>query len=317
MNLRTCWRLVLGTLLTISALASVSPATAQETQEVRVHSILQDGNPYYDACYQLFDFSNIGCDENGDGIVTFQDVPVGEYVLMQTADIPYMMAGPVAGQGIEVEVRSGNVNDLTVMLLAANPTTDVSLITRYPADGTLVTGVCYELVGYSNIGCDENGDGQVDFADIPYGTYTVRQTTPPAGYPAMDDYQISLSPIAQPGVGPAKIHLIQAKTQGSATTGQVSVVLLKSGPTGRAEDPQNCVQIPGLTNVGCDDAITDGQIDFVDVDVSNPNLLKPVVTQTGCGYVTTSGIQPVAMVQYGPNTWVVVIYLDTDPHTAC
>lgn len=34
--------------------------------------------------------------------------------------------------------------------------------------------MCFQLVDYSNVGCDENKDGVVIFQDIPYGTYTLR-----------------------------------------------------------------------------------------------------------------------------------------------
>ena len=46
--------------------------------------------------------------------------------------------------------------------------TDISLITRDPETGKVLPGACYELVGYSNVGCDEDANGTVDFAAIPY-----------------------------------------------------------------------------------------------------------------------------------------------------
>ncbi|CAN0463523.1 unnamed protein product, partial [Phaeothamnion confervicola] len=65
-------------------------------------------------------------------------------------------------------------------------------ITRDPKDGHLLTGTCYVLVDYSNEGCDENGDGQVAFATIPPGTYTVHQTQTPNGYPTINDFAITV-----------------------------------------------------------------------------------------------------------------------------
>jgi hypothetical protein len=69
---------------------------------------------------------------------------------------------------------------------------DVAIATM--ENGQSATGACYVLLDYSNEGCDENGDGQVTFDDIPFGTYTVQQTRTPAGYPTINDYTINVEP---------------------------------------------------------------------------------------------------------------------------
>jgi hypothetical protein len=38
------------------------------------------------------------------------------------------------------------------------------------------------LVDFSNEGCDLNGDGQIDFQDVPVGEYTIEATSLPKGY---------------------------------------------------------------------------------------------------------------------------------------
>jgi hypothetical protein len=43
-------------------------------------------------------------------------------------------------------------------------------------------GACYIISPYSNEGCDENGDGQVTFQDIPHGRYVLVETQAPDGY---------------------------------------------------------------------------------------------------------------------------------------
>lgn len=292
-------------------LVATNTASAQSGQEVRVRTTLQDGTPYYDACYQLVDFSNIGCDENRDGVVTFADVPPGDYLLVQTADIPYAMVSPVARSGMEITVYDNDNNDVGVMLMEGTTSTDVSLITRDPDSGKLLPGACYELVGYSNIGCDENKDGSVDFADIPYGTYTVHQTTAPQGYQVMGDYDISVEPVVLPGYGSAKITLVQAPTQGDATRGQVSVVFLDFAGQERVASAENCVSIQNLSESGCDIEAADGQVDFVDVTIADPNALIPKADSLVCPYV--AGVNPeqkYTRVQYGANTWVVVMSIE-------
>ena len=147
-----------------------------------------DDASYYDACYMLLGYSQIGCDENRDGYVLFEDVDYGTYTVRQMADIT-----PYAINDFAIEFNATTDNVFYAFLERdPNPvwTSDVHLITRDPKDGALLRGACYELVGYSNIGCDENNDGQVTFDDIPLGDYTLHQVTPPAGYTRIDDYTL-------------------------------------------------------------------------------------------------------------------------------
>ena len=48
--------------------------------------------------------------------------------------------------------------------------------------GVSITDACFVLQNYSNEGCDENGDGQISFAAVPPGQYTIVQTQSAAGY---------------------------------------------------------------------------------------------------------------------------------------
>ena len=70
-------------------------------------------------------------------------------------------------------------------------TRDIALVTRDPDNGHLVGG-CYILLEYGNAACDENGDGQITYADVPVGVYTVHQTQTPSGYPPVADFQIKV-----------------------------------------------------------------------------------------------------------------------------
>lgn len=65
-----------------------SEVDAQQTQTSDVAIVAtENGAPVYDACFVLVNFSLVGCDDNGDGKVTFQDVPLGAYTVRQTADL--------------------------------------------------------------------------------------------------------------------------------------------------------------------------------------------------------------------------------------
>ncbi|MGN6030300.1 MAG: MSCRAMM family protein [Thermomicrobiales bacterium] len=233
---------------------------------------LEGGQPAYDACYILVGYGNEGCDENGDGKITFEDVPLGTYTVRQTADL-----GP--GRAVsDFTIRvTGNASSdgwerFTATIVSTRASggqqsasaKDISLITRDP-DGALLTGTCYVLVDASNVGCDENGDGQVTFADMEPGTYTVHQTTAPAGYQPVSDFRITIDD-AFPAV-PVGYLVKQAPRQNTARTRNVSVVFVDSRTYTKVDPSPICMQLVGASNVGCDEDLVDGQIDFLDVPV--------------------------------------------------
>lgn len=235
---------------------------------------MENGLPAYDACYVLIGFSNEGCDDNQDGQVTFLDVPFGTYTVRQTADL-----GPnrsVADFTIEVSdsgLKSGWLTFTAAVTSQAvadeDKPIDIALITRDIDDGHLLAGACYVLVDFSNEGCDENNDGQVTFAQIPPGTYTVRQTTTPAGYPTIKDYEIEVSPLGRLPNGeamqiPLGFVVKQAPEQNAEDTRNVSLVLIDSRTNERLVSGI-CVQFVDASNVACDEDLRDGQIDFLDV----------------------------------------------------
>jgi hypothetical protein len=239
-------------------------ATGQ-TSDVAI-ATMDTGSAATDVCYVLVDFSNIGCDENKDGAVTFRDVPLGTYTVHQTADLGPGRYVPDTTITVTGSLKHGwetfTLFVETTVDSAPSGSVDIALITRDPDDGGLLTGTCYVLVDYSNVGCDENGDGQVTFADIPAGTYTVRQIRTPAGYPTINDFTIDVQPHYD-GV-PLGYIVKQSPKQNARNTRNVSVVLIDSR-THEKLVSDICVQFIDASNVGCDEDLRDGQIDFLDV----------------------------------------------------
>lgn len=156
-----------------------SALAAGSAKDVYVGSF--DGNALVPgACLQLVPFSNVGCDQNGDGYVWFQAIPVGTYTI-EYVSVPYGYALP-APEPLTVYRNSQTIVTTGIPLEQSGATAaDVSIVYFDSETGELLTGACFSLRGYSNVGCDENGDGQVDFADIPYGTYVVDVERYPAG----------------------------------------------------------------------------------------------------------------------------------------
>ena len=264
--------------------AVVTTSGTGRAVDVAIFTTDGNGRPAYDACYVLVGYSEEGCDENGDGRVMFDAIPVGTYTVHQTADL-----GPnrhVPDFTIEV---TGNVSSAGYQAFRATlqhapggstpgELIDIALITRDPDTGDLLTGTCYVLVDYSNEGCDENGDGQVTFDDVPAGTYTVHQTQAPAGYPAINDYDINVWPLGDLPDGrvlslPLGFVVRQAPEQNAPGTLNVSVILIDYA-TGEKLSAGVCVELVGGSEVGCDDDLPDGQIDFLDVPPGGPYELR-------------------------------------------
>lgn len=181
---------------------------------------------------------------------------------------------PVDGTGTVNTSSTSDPGTTTTTTSSSSETSDIALITRDPADGRLLTGACYELVNFSNQGCDENSDGQVTFADIPFGTYTVRQTVAPGGYSTINEYQITVGGTGAPSSDvPLGFVVRQAPQQNAPNTRHVSVVFLDTS-TGQRMIPGGCVQLVGVSLMGCDEDLVDGQVDFLDVPAGGPYELS-------------------------------------------
>lgn len=163
---------------------------------------------------------------------------------------------------------AAHASPLTAQPAEADPV-DISLITRAPEDGSLLTGSCYQLVDYSNEGCDDDSDGKVSFEQVPPGAYTVRQTVAPEGFDAINELEIQVE-APYPG-GSMGFIVKQAPEQNTEDTRNFSIILIDAA-TGERLVSDICVQLPGASNVGCDDDLADGQIDFLDVPAGVWNL---------------------------------------------
>ncbi len=268
--------------VTSSSNSSQSPGRGR-TSDIAIVTT-QGGNSVYDACYVLVDYSEVGCDDNGDGKITFWDIPLGRYIVRQVADL-----GP--GRNVpEFEIRVTGSPDstgferffATVITSAASsagsssvspPSTasgsfDIALITREPSRGNLLYDACYQLLGYSNIGCDDNGDGQITFVGLPPGAYTVHQTQTPSGYPTANDFDIVVG--NHYGV-PLGYVVKQAAWQNVAGARTVSVVFVDS-QTSTKLLTTICAQFIGGSDAACDNNLGDGQIDFIDVAMGTYQL---------------------------------------------
>jgi uncharacterized surface anchored protein len=136
------------------------------------------------SCYVILDASIEGCDENSDGQVDFRDVVPGTYTVHQTK-------APSGFNRIDdFDIQISEFDPTQSILIKQSKTQyakgfrNVSVAVYDINTGTRVTGpdVCVQLVDFSNVGCDLNSDGQIDFQDVPVGTYVIDAISLPNGY---------------------------------------------------------------------------------------------------------------------------------------
>lgn len=122
---------------------------------------------------------------NGDGWVDFRGVATGTYTVTETrAPAGYakvtdftIVVSPVGDR--QFTVRHGATSASQV---PGSELVDVAVVSVDADTGQRLTGACYVISPWSNEGCDENGDGQVDFKGIPHGRYALIETRTPPGY---------------------------------------------------------------------------------------------------------------------------------------
>ena len=259
----------------IDVVMARSPVGSPPTADIAIRAVDPlDGGAFPGGCVILHGGSLEGCDENGDARIDFADVPIGTYLLEET--VTPEGAFPLGRQWIVV-LSDGVITVLRPMT-GAYPDAgrvSVALVTRDPRSGDLLAGACYIIEGASVEGCDENGDGQVDFADVPPGIFTVRQTRAPAGHAPVNDFRISVV-----ALDPEQSLVVrQAPTQHDAGHRNVSVVFYDT-ETGQRLRGGTCLEIVGASLEGCDEN-ADGQVDFLDVAVGS----YPVaITRVPAGY---------------------------------
>jgi uncharacterized surface anchored protein len=232
---------------------------------------IQTNDPVSGGCFILHGGSLEGCDENSDARVTFDGVAAGTYLLSQTVASPgYLLRAPtwivVSANGL---IRVGVAPRVPAPPASAD-LPDVSIVTR-DGEGTLLMGACYLIVNASIEGCDENGDGQVDYRDVRPGTWTVTQTRAPGNFAPVDDFQITITP-----------EEIQSFTVNQAGWGPDSTIvslIAIDADTGRRIGSVDVCFIGSIE--GCD-LNRDGQVDYFGI---RPGRYSIEITSAPDGYL--------------------------------
>src|SRR3954454_19436154 len=147
-------RFVLTTCLAIALLSGFAGSIrAQTGVDVYLRPVdANTGDSITDACFVLQNFSNEGCDENGDGVIKFADVPPGTYTVMQTQSA----GGYTDTDPVSITVADGaSPQQFVIDLTATESGGAVGTVTVFlkPVDittGESVTSSCFVLKNFSN-----------------------------------------------------------------------------------------------------------------------------------------------------------------------
>ena len=276
----------------------------------------QDGQSIDGLCVTLTDAGNTVvaeiCDDSdadGDdssGVVRFDGVPVGNYVVTQSGELPddLILATNVPPSAVVQVVADDTVTVTLVVRVTAPEDRDVSVIVSY-TDGTgrLIGGASFSLDGTEVVdGGETDSDGtigRIRFDGIAAGTYTIEQTEAPSGYQLSDPVEITVDagtplvvtvPVRAVPVPDLSGNLVveTVDAEGAALPGACYVIDRAGTTSARVCDGN--------------DGDRDGTVSFDDVEPGNV-LLRQL--QTPLGY-TSAGSRDV-MIVGGETTTIEVV----------
>ena len=184
----------------VREVAFTNQAVPEQTATLDVETVDSEGTLLLGACYEILRGNSAleACDVDSgeDGITRFAGIASGSYVVRQVQPPPggYVVAGATS-----TLVSPGQSVTVTVV----NETRPGSLVLRKTdAAGQLLAGACFALrrgdqaiyTICDNDASDANtSEGVILLGTVAPGTYTLRETQPPAGYLAAADQEVTIS----------------------------------------------------------------------------------------------------------------------------
>ncbi|HET7056134.1 MAG TPA: SpaA isopeptide-forming pilin-related protein, partial [Thermomicrobiales bacterium] len=164
-----------------------------ELGTITLYTVDENGNPVPGVCYTVSSYSDVQCDEDGDGDMGLTDVPAGDYTAQQ-ASVPdgYQLDN----QEQTITVSGGEEATGTFTSPTTQAQTFTVTVTITDQDGNPVPGACFTVTdANANQGseqCDDDQNGDVQF-DLANGDYTLSMTTTPDGYETAEDQSFTVS----------------------------------------------------------------------------------------------------------------------------
>ena len=161
------------------------------------------GQPVGGSCFDLFgpiELRNI-CDDGDDGVLSFTDLPIGEYTVTQIR----AAEGRDPADPVSIMVQEGEPSRVAIANPLAGETSGtgtIELIAQAP-DGTLAGGACFSVSGpAAGSLCDDasnDGDptpGMIRLDGMPIGDYLISVGRAPIGYAGGESQSITVQPDA-------------------------------------------------------------------------------------------------------------------------
>jgi hypothetical protein len=233
---------------TEEATPTETPTEEAETGGLRIVKRDENGDALGGACfsvdgpasYELCDDAEGDLDDEA-GSVRLGDLAIGTYTVTETqAPDGYVPADAkdveiLAGDEVEVEFQN-QLAPTPAPTETPEAETGSLLINKVDEEGNPLAGACFALSGAADAGpvCD-NRDGDGDTADgtilingLAEGEYTVTETTPPTGYAAAADQNVTIAA----GDQPATVEFINRQTAPETGDVRISSTAQDGGPAG-------------------------------------------------------------------------------------
>ena len=192
-----------------------NPTYAPETT-VTINKVNQNNQPLAGAQFTLTKIgettpSYTSNTTASNGIASFASVLTGTYILSETM-VP---AGYTKAPDKTITV-STTENTFTMVNTLIPTSTPVTVKATVEGANAPLAGVHFSLVSESNTysAGPTDAQGNVTFPDVPYGTYTLKQTTTPAGYYPPTDQTVTIS---------ADVHSFAMKSTTIPSVGTITV----------------------------------------------------------------------------------------------
>ncbi|MGI8975212.1 MAG: SpaA isopeptide-forming pilin-related protein [Thermomicrobiales bacterium] len=221
---------------------------------VEVVSVDADDNLLPGACVSV-DGTDPQCDEDQDGVVTLEVASTGVESTISQAVAPEGFE-PAATQTILVES-----NETTEVVFTNELATGSIRVLSANADGAALAGACVALDGGEPL-CDVDGDGVLNFEDVPVGEHTLSLITPPPGTQSVADQTITVEADVQ-----AEVVFTSAPATGS-------ILVTAQNNAGEQVTGGVCIayQAENAEPVTTCEATESGQFRFTDVAPGNYNV---------------------------------------------
>ncbi|HET9660204.1 MAG TPA: SpaA isopeptide-forming pilin-related protein, partial [Thermomicrobiales bacterium] len=248
---------------------SEEPTEPQQaaTATITLIAVDQNGSPLPGACFSI-DGVGQQCDDDQDGLTTFNDVPLGNYNVSSTqAPQGYENVQPT-----QIDVQGDQQFNVPFQQAAAQTGT-IAVVTT-DENGQQLQGVCYNLSTFGQQCDGDDDDAVMTQTDVPAGDYTIELIVPD-GYQAVGSTQ---QQVTVQGGETANVTFQVQTAAPSTFTVNITTVDQNGTPL-----PGACYDM-GDAGQACDDD-GDGVTTFANVSAGAYNIFQ---TQAPQGYEAAS-----------------------------